>query len=191
MRKLLLQVQTTIDGFIGGANGEMDFMVLDWDAKAKNYVSEITDSMDCILLGRVLAQGFIPYWEKIVSDPTDPQYLFGKKMNDTPRVVFSRKLKETKWNNATLANGELSDEIKRLKNQNGKNIIAYGGGTFVSSLIREGLVDEFQLFVNPVALGNGISIFKELGSKQDLALIKAIPFDCGIVALNYELKRNK
>ncbi len=191
MRKLILQMQITMDGFIAGPNGEMDFMVWDWDEEAKNYVSEITDSMDCILLGRILAQGFIPYWEKIVSDPADPQYLFGKKMNDTPRVVFSRKLKEIAWNNATLANGELSDEIKRLKNQNGKNIIAYGGGTFVSSLIKEGLVDEFQLFVNPVALGNGMSIFKELGSKQNLTLIKAIPFDCGIVALNYELKRNK
>jgi dihydrofolate reductase len=190
MRKLILQMQITMDGFIAGPNGEMDFMLWNWDDEAKKYVSEITDSIDCILLGRVLAQGFIPYWEKIVSDPTDPQYLFGKKMNNTPRIVFSRKLKETEWNNATLANGELSEEIERLKNQNGRNIIAYGGGAFVSSLIKERLVDEFHLFVNPVAIGNGMSVFKELGNKQDLTLITAIPFACGIVALHYEINKS-
>lgn len=191
MRKLKLQVQITIDGFIAGPNGEMDFMVWDWDDESKKYVSELTDSIGCILLGRVLAQGFIPYWEKIASDPNDPQYLFGKKMSDTPRVVFSRNLKDIEWNNAILAKGELGEEIKKLKNQEGKDMIVYGGGTFVSALIKEGLIDEFHLFVNPVAIGNGMSIFKELGSKQDLTMIKAIPFDCGIVALNYELKRNK
>ncbi len=191
MRKLILQVQITVDGFTAGPNGEMDFMVWDWDEEGKKYVSKLTDSIDCILLGRKLAEGFIPYWEKVASNPNDLQYLFGKKMNDTPRVVFSRKLNESEWKNARLAKGELATEINRLKNQNGKNIIAYGGGTFVSSLIKEGLVDEFQMFVNPVAIGNGMPIFKELDSKQELILIKAIPFACGIVVLNYELKRNK
>jgi dihydrofolate reductase len=190
MRKLILQVQITVDGFIAGPNGEMDFMVWDWDEEGKKYVSELTDSIDCILLGRKLAEGFIPYWEKVVSDKNNPEYLFGKKMSDTSKVVFSRKLKVIEWNNARLAKGELKAEINSLKNQNGKDIIAYGGGTFVSSLIKEGLVDEFQLFVNPVAIGNGMPIFKELDSKQELILIKAIPFACRIVVLNYELKRN-
>ena len=191
MRKLKLQVQITIDGFIAGPNGEMDFMVWDWDDGSKKYVSELTDSIDCILLGRVLAQGFIPYWEKVASDPADPQYLFGKKMSDTPRVVFSRKLMDIEWNNARLAKGELAEEIKKLKNEEGKDIIVYGGGTFVSALIKEGLIDEFHLFVNPVTIGNGMSIFKEPGSKQNLILVRASPFACGIVALHYELKRNK
>ena len=191
MRKLKLQVQITIDGFIAGPNGEMDFMVWDWDDEAKKYVSELTDSIDCILLGRVLAQGFIPYWEKVASDPADPQYLFGKKMSDASRVVFSRKLHDIEWQNVKLANGDLTEEINKLKNQEGKDMIVYGGGTFVSALIKQGLIDEFNLFVNPVAIGNGMSIFKELGSKQNLTLVRAIPFACGIVVLNYELKPNK
>jgi dihydrofolate reductase len=69
-------------------------------------------------------------------------------------------------------------------------LIAYGGATFVSALIKHGLIDEFHLFVNPAAIGNGMAIFKELDSKQNLNLVKAIPFDCGIVVLNYEPKRD-
>lgn len=184
-------MQMTLDGFIVGSNGEMDWMTFSWDDELKNYVNDLTDTIDCILLGRVLAQGFIPYWEKVASDPADPEYLFGKKMNDTPRVVFSRNLEDIEWNNAKLAKGELTEEIERLKNERGKDIIVYGGGIFVSALIKEGLIDEFQLFVNPVAIGKGMSIFKELDSKQNLSLIKSIPFACGIVVLHYELKRNK
>ncbi|NWJ50643.1 MAG: dihydrofolate reductase [Bacteroidetes bacterium] len=186
MRKLKLQVQITVDGFIAGVNGEMDWMTFNWDDKLNEYVTKLTDSIDCILLGRTLAQGFIPYWEKVASDPSDPQYPFGKIMHDTPRVVFSKTLNDIEWHNTTLAKGELSLEINKLKNQNGKDIIVYGGGTFVSALIKEGLIDEFHLFVNPVALGNGMSIFKNLDNKQNLHLIKAIAFPCGVVVLNYE-----
>ena len=78
------------------------------------------------------------------------------------------------------------DEINKLKKQDGKDIIAYGGATFVSALIKHGLIDEFHLFINPTAIGNGMSIFKELDNKQNLILVKSTSFDCGIVVLNYE-----
>lgn len=186
MKKLKLQTQISVDGFIARPNGEMDWMVWEWDDKLKEYVTELTDSIDCIVLGRKLAEGFIPYWEKVASDPSDPQHHFGKIMNDTPRVVFSKTLKNSEWNNVKLANGELSEEIQKLKNQNGKDIIAYGGAGFVSALIQEGLIDEFHLFVNPVAIGNGMAIFRELTQQQNLTLVKSQSFDCGITVLNYK-----
>jgi dihydrofolate reductase len=84
-----------------------------------------------------------------------------------------------------LAKGDLVEEINKLKKQTGKDIMAYGGATFVSALIKHGLIDEYHLFVSPTAIGIGMAIFKELDSKQNLALVKSRSFDCGIVVLNY------
>lgn len=188
MRKLKLQVQMSVDGFIGGPNGEMDFMVWDWDEVIQRYVTEITESVDCIVLGRKLAEGFIPHWAEVAANPDHPEFAAGKKFTDTPKVVFTRTLAQSQWENTVLAEGDLADEINRLKNQPGQDMIAYGGATFVSALIQQGLVDEFHLFVNPAAIGNGMSIFKNLNGRQDLKLVKAIPFSCGIVVLNYVRK---
>jgi len=184
MRKLKLQVQMTVDGFIAGPNGEMDWTAINWDDKLKLYVNEITEPVDCIVLGRKLAQGFIPHWA------SNPQEEGADKFNNTLRVVFTKTLDKTEWGNAVLAKGDLVDEITKLKKQDGKDIIAYGGATFVSALIKNGLIDEFHFFINPVAIGKGMTIFKELGSQQNLTLIKSTAFDCGIVVLNYKLKRN-
>ena len=106
----------------------------------------------------------------------------------THKVVFTKTLHKSEWDNTVLAKGNLVDEITKLKKQDGKDIIAYGGATFVSALIKQGLVDEFHLFINPIAIGDGMTIFKELDSKQYLTLVKATSFDCGIVVLNYEPK---
>jgi dihydrofolate reductase len=188
MRKLKLQVQISIDGFIAGQNGEMDWMVWDWDDEIKKYVSEITEPVDSIIMGKNLAAGFIPYWENVASNPDDPQYPFGKKMTDTPKVVFTKTLDRSEWNNTVLAKGDLIEEVNNLKQQNGKDIIVYGGATFVSSLVKAGLIDEFNLFVNPTAVGAGMPIFKELDMKQNFILKKASAFECGIALLQYEKK---
>jgi len=190
MRKLKLQVQMTVDGYIAGPKGEMDFMVWNWDNELKKYVKEITDPVDCIVLGRKLAEGFIPYWATVAANPGHPEFTAGKKFTDTTKVVFTKTLDNSAWDNAVLAKGDLVEEITELKKREGKDIIAYGGATFVSALIKQGLIDEFHLFINPTAIGNGMTIFKELDSNQNLALVKSASFDCGIVVLNYEPKRN-
>lgn len=190
MRKLKLQVQISVDGFIAGPHGEMDWIEWNWDDALKQYVSEITEPVDCIVLGRKLAEGFIPYWTAVSANPDDPQYIAGLKFTGTHKVVFTKTLDQSIWENTVLAKSNLVDEITTLKKQPGKDMIAYGGAGFVSSLIKERLVDEFHLFVNPTAIGNGMPIFKDLGSKQDLKLIKTTAFHCGVVVLQYELKRH-
>lgn len=190
MRKLKLQVQMTVDGYIAGPNGEMDWMIFNWDDELKKYVNEITEPVDCIVLGRKLAEGFIPHWTTVAADPDHPEFTAGKKFTDTNKVVFTKTLDKPEWNNTVLRKGDLVDEITILKNQGGKDIIAYGGATFVSALIKAGMIDELHLFINPAVIGNGMAIFKELGSKQNLTRVKSTSFDCGIVVLNYELKRN-
>lgn len=190
MRKLKLQVQMTVDGYIAGLNGELDFMVWDWDNELKQYVTDLTEPVDCIVLGRKLAEGFIPHWAGVAANPDDPEHAAGKKFTETHKVVFTKTLAESVWENTVLAKGGLVDEITKLKKQTGQDIIAYGGATFASALIQYGLIDEFHLFINPTAIGKGMAIFKELKHKQNLALVKAIPFDCGIAVLHYEPKRD-
>jgi len=190
MRKLKLQVQMTLDGYIAGPNGEMDWMEWNWDDALKQYVDDLTQPVDCIILGRKLAEGFIPYWATVAATPDDPQYTTGRKFTETPKVVFTKTLPASAWRNTTLAKGNLVDEITALKNQDGKDIIVYGGATFVSALIKHGLIDEFHLFINPTAIGNGMAIFKEPDGKQALTLVQATAFGCGIVVLQYAPKRN-
>lgn len=187
MRKLKLQVQMTVDGFIAGPNGEMDWMKFPWTEDIIEYVREITNPVDTILLGKNLAQGFIPHWENVAKNPDNPEYEGGIKYSKTPKVVFTKTLKESIWGNTVLATGDLADEVNTLKNQNGGDLIVYGGATFVSALISQGLIDEYHLFINPSAIGSGMPIFKDLDNKQNLTLIKSTPFDCGIVVLHYKL----
>ncbi|MDO1445769.1 dihydrofolate reductase family protein [Rhodocytophaga aerolata] len=190
MRKVKLQVQMTVDGYIAGPNGEMDFMVFDWDTKLKNYVEELTEPVDCIILGRKLAEGFIPYWANVAASPENPEVAAGKKFTDTPKVVFTKTLDKSIWDNTVLAKGDLTQEINTLKKQTGNDIIAYGGATFVSALIKHQLIDELHLFINPTVIGKGMAIFKEVESQQKLTLVKSTAFECGIVVLHYEPKRN-
>jgi dihydrofolate reductase len=124
-----------------------------------------------------------------MTKPNDPEYAFAKKMIETPKVVFTKTLNKSKWVNTDIATGDLTEEINKLKRQNGKDIIVYGGASFDSSLIKAGLIDEFHLFINPAAIGNGMTIFKDLNEMQKFTLIKSIAFECGIVLLHYEAKR--
>lgn len=179
MRKLKLQVQVSVDGFIAGPNGEMDWLTFGWDDALKAYVTQITEPVDTILLGRRLAEGFIPHWA------SHPELEGADKFNATPKIVFTRTLDRSPWESASLATGDLIEEVQQLKAQDGGDLIVYGGGTFVSDLIRHGLIDEYLLFVNPVVLGDGMPIFRWRKTRQALTLAETRAFACGIVALRY------
>lgn len=189
MRKVKLQVQMSVDGFVAGPNGEMDWTARNWSDDIKAYVTQVTERVDCIILGRKLAEGFIPHWANVAANPDHPEFTAGQKFTDTRKVVFSQTLDASQWNNAVLAQGNLVDEVTRLKEEDGNDIIAYGGATFVSNLIKHELIDEFHLFVNPVALGEGLAIFNGRDHRQNLTLRQSRAFDCGIVVLNYGLQR--
>jgi dihydrofolate reductase len=190
MRKLKLQVQISIDGCIAGPNNEMDWMVWNWDEKLIEYEKRIHEPVDTILLGRKMTNEFVSYWSNVLNKPEDPEYIFAKKMIETPKIVFTKTLNKSEWVNTEIATGDLKDEITKLKSQGGGDIIVYGGASFDSSLIKEKLIDEFYLFINPVIIGNGKTIFKDLNEIQKLSLIESKVFDSGIVLLHYKVKRN-
>jgi len=156
-----------------------------WDDEMTNLSIGNLKKVDAILLGRKTAEDFIPYWEKVAGNPQDDFYELGRPLHDIPKVVFSRELKTSKWDNATIVKGDITEQIKVLKKKKGKDIIVYGGDSFVSTLIQHGLIDEFYLLVNPVAMGGGKPIFNPLKNNVQLRLKKCKPFPCGAVLLCY------
>ncbi|NRQ38560.1 dihydrofolate reductase [Nonomuraea sp. NN258] len=184
MRKVKLQLQITADGFVGGPDGEMDWAgATPWTGDLNAHVEKLWERVDCIVLGRVLAEGFIPAWESRPEGETEEGI---DKMIDTPKVVVSRSLTESPWKNAVVAGGDLTETINELKAAPGGDVMVAGGATLGRELISRGLIDELHLFVNPIAIGAGLSLFPAGAGHQRLRLVAARPFDCGVVGLHYE-----
>jgi dihydrofolate reductase len=177
-------MQMTINGYVGGPNGENDWMTWNPDDEFLGFLISQFDSTDTFLLGRKLADGFIEHWENVAE--TNPDHPFAKKIVATPKIVFTKTLDTSPWNNTTLAKGNLAEEIADLKKQTGKDITVFGGASFVSSLIKEGLIDEYHLIVNPTAIGNGMTIFNSLDRIQKFTPIAAKLYSGGKTVLSYK-----
>jgi dihydrofolate reductase len=193
-RKLKLLTQVSIDGYLADSSGSTDWMVWNWgpnwnwDSALQKWFTGLTMSVGCILLSRKMAEeGFISHWKKVAQNSSDPQFHFASKIVKTPKIVFSRNLQKSDplvlgWENATLVQGDAAAKIMELKRQEGADIIAYGGASFVSFLIESHLIDEFILVVNPVSLGSGMKIFH---ARTRLKLLGVHPYRCGIHVLTY------
>lgn len=180
MRKLKLQMQMTVDGFVAGPDGQLDWMTWEMDEKLIAFINHLTDTSDTILLGRKMTEGFVKYWEGVITQPDSPEYEFGQKMVNMPKVVFSRTQTSIAGRNVRVENS--LDAIDRLKRQEGKDLIVYGGATFVRSLIENQLIDELNLFVNPIAIGEGLRIFS---ARTPLKRIASTAYASGIVVNTY------
>ena len=179
MKKLILQMNITMDGFVAGPNGELDWMEAEMDTKQLQILQELTENMDTIVMGRKMTEGFITYWENLVNNqPDSPEYPYAKTFVDTPKIVFSKTKKSLPGKNVTVENGDLIEAINNLKKQPGKNLIVYGGATFVSELLKHNLIDELYLFVNPVTIGAGLRIFID---RKKYKLVDSIACSNGIV----------
>jgi len=186
MRKLKLQMQTSFDGFVStGPNDEQKWVTWAID-EIRPHVLSLADSSDTILIGRKLAVDYIPYWLNVVANPDDPMFDIGEHVVRMKKLVFSKTLEESLWPNTDIASGYLVDEVTQLKKKDGKDIIVYGGSSFVSDLIKEELIDEFHFFVNPVVLGKGEAVFNKLENNSQLVLKDCIRYNSGIVLMVYE-----
>jgi dihydrofolate reductase len=185
MRKLILQMQVSLDGFNStGPNDEQKWVTWAWD-EIKHDVLELAQSCDTEIIGRKLAVDYIPFWAKTSTDSESMMFELAKIKAQQKKIVFTKTLEKSDWENTELAKSNLSEEINKLKNQSGKDLLVYGGSSFVSNLVKENLIDEFYLFLNPVALGRGIPIFDSLKEWQQLQLIKSKTFESGILLLHY------
>ncbi|MEO5998717.1 MAG: dihydrofolate reductase family protein [Chitinophagaceae bacterium] len=184
MRRLKLQMQQTVDGYVAGPNGELGWMQMDSGEKSPKYANDLIDSVDTLLMGRKMTEEFITYWENMVNNqPDSPWFSFAQKMVNIPKIVLSKTITSIAGKNISVENGDLVSVVNNLKNKSGKDMLVYGGANFVASLIKNNLIDEFNLIVNPIAIGNGLKIFTDT---TKLKLTNSKSFGCGEVMLQYK-----
>jgi dihydrofolate reductase len=178
MRKLIVQMQISIDGFVCGPKGELDWIFPDVDEGYTKWTLDKVWQAGAHLMGRVSYGDMAAHW------PTSSEP-FAAPMNQIPKIVFSHTLKEARWRETRIIAGDLGEEIGRLKAEPGKDLLAHGGARFIQALVRAGVVDEYRLVAHPIALGKGLSIFSELARPIRLELAEAITFNSGAVAKVY------
>jgi dihydrofolate reductase len=188
MKKIKLQMQMTVNGYVGGLNGEKDWMTWNPDDEFITFLCSLIDSSDTLLLGRKTAEEIIPFWESTAEK--NPAHPFAGKIADIQKVVFSRTLDKSIWNNTTLAKGNLAEEVDGLKKQGGKDILVFGGAGFVSSLVNEGLIDEYHLIINPTAMGNGMTIFNSPGLIHQFTPMQSKLYPGGKTVLSFKPKND-
>ena len=190
MRKLIFFMHTSLDGFVAGLNGEMDWINVD-DAMF-DFIGTMTDKADTALYGRVTYEMMQSYWpnagEQAYASKHDIEH--SAWYNKVSKVVLSKTINEKGLDNTKVIGDQLADNINKIKKQDGKNILIIGSPRASHSLLKEGLIDEFWLFVNPVLLGQGMPLFKGVTQTTKLKRLETKTFSCGVIALHYETKRN-
>jgi dihydrofolate reductase len=177
----------SLDGFVAGPNGEIDWFANEGFLKNTEfgqYARNLIGSVGAILLGRRTYEEFLGYWPGATND--DP--VITERMNNLPKIVFSKSLEKVSWgkfNTVRLVSEDAASEVGRLKTEAGKDLVIYGSATLVSSLLNAGLIDELQIFLHPVVLGWGKPEFTDVTRRHRLELLKATPFKSGAVALYY------
>ena len=180
MRKLIAAMNMTLNGFC-------DHTLMIADDEIHQHYNELLRRADIVIWGRITYQLMESYWPAVVKNPTGnkPTDEFAILIDNISKVVFSRTLKDVNWKNAKLAAGSIKEEISELKKQAGRDIFV-GSPSLIVASMNLGLVDEFQISVQPTIAANGLALFKNISNRIDLKLLKTKTFDCGAVTLYYD-----
>ena len=177
MRKLIVMMQVSLDGFVGGPDGDLGWIFPDFSADAVAWLVDSISRAGAHVMGRHTYVDMAAHWPAS-REPYAPA------MNDIPKIVFSRTLTNANWNKTEVRSGDLATEIGQLKSAPGENLLAHGGSSLVRSLTRAGLVDEYRLLIHPVALGKGLRLF-DPAQPIRLKHVSTTTFDSGLIAAVY------
>lgn len=186
MRKIIVTEWVTLDGFVAGPNGEMDWVMV--EDEMGQYEYDLLSAADTLLLGRVTYESFAGAWPYVPDNPSasEGEKAYARLLNAMRKIVFSRTLEKADWHNSSLAKEIVPAEIERMKQEPGKDIVIYGSASLIQELTNLGLIDEYQLMVHPVVLGSGKPFFKDTKDRVNLKLTKTRTFPSGVVGLYYE-----
>ena len=185
MRKLVVFNQVTLDGYFADLNGGMGWAHRDAsDTEWSAFVEENAKGGGQLLFGRITYEHMASFWPTPYAIENIP--VVAERMNALPKIVFSRTLDEASWENTRLVKRGMAAEIRKLKKQQGKQIAILGSGSIVSQLASEGLIDEYQIVVNPIVLGKGRTLFDDIKAMLPLKLARTRTFANGNVLLCYE-----
>ena len=182
MRRLSSFIFVTLNGYSHGPKGDIS-----WHrhgAEENAYAAESLRSGATLLFGRVTYEMMASYWPTPLALTNDP--IVAKGMNDAEKVVFSRRMRKAAWNNTTLVKKNIVEEIRKMKQMPGKNMTILGSGSIVTLFAEAGLIDEYQIMLDPVAIGKGTPIFKNIKQTLDLRLTSTKTFKSGVVLLCYQ-----
>ena len=179
----------SLDGFVAGPNGEMDWIKV--DQEIFDYVGKRINKGDTALYGRVTYQMMEDYWPAAGDKPTATKHDIehSKWYNNVHKIVLSKTINEAELTNTTIIGDNLSERIHEIKQQPGEEILLFGSPTATHSLIQLNLIDGYWLFVNPIVLGRGIPLFTDIKKKINLKLLSTRQFTSGVTELNYTLDR--
>jgi dihydrofolate reductase len=185
MRRLVAFNQVSLDGYFAGVDGDISWARKDGkDAEWNAFVASNASGGGVLLFGRITYELMASYWPTPLAAEHDP--VVAAQMNRLPKVVFSRTLQEAAWSNTKLVDGALVPEVRRLKNEPGEDMAILGSGSIISQLAPVGLIDEYQIVVNPVVLGQGRTMFDGIAEKLPFKLAKTRAFENGNVLLCYQ-----
>jgi dihydrofolate reductase len=187
LRKVIVFNLITIDGYFEGPGHEIDWHNV--DGELNNFSIEQLKTADTLLFGRVTYQLMESYWPTPDGLRDDPNV--AGMMNQIPKFVFSKTLNSANWQNTTLVKGDAAEAVARLKELPGKDIFVFGSGELASFLAQHDLIDEYRLIINPIVLGQGNSMFKNIKERIPLNLIKSKVFSSGNVLLYYQPLRKE
>jgi dihydrofolate reductase len=195
MRKLVVSMNVTIDGFIAGPDRGLDWHYQNWTEDMSEFAVEQLSRADTILLGRVTYESLAAYWPLQAINLLCPRsdIAYADMMNHYSKIVFSKTLRKTDalvlgWNKSMVIKKNIKTEISRLKKLEGKDIIVFGSGTLVSALMQFNLIDEYHVWVHPVFIGSGTCLFKDSWGKLKLQLLSTKEFKSGVILLRYKLQ---
>jgi dihydrofolate reductase len=186
MRKLILSMQVSLDGFTEGENGDISWVQKE-DPEQWPDLFEMLESVDLLLLGRVMFPDYRDYWKSTLSNnnASSNHKRYAQLAEKTTHVVFSKTMKETGWDNTRIIPGNVVEEVKKLKTQPGKDIQVVGGAKLAATVMNAGLVDEYRIIQNPVVICRGKSFFRQLTRSSKLQLQYVKPLRSGVVILRY------
>ncbi len=182
MRRIIFQMLVSLDGYFEGPNKEIDWHVVDGDFN--EYAVEMLNSVDTLLFGRVTYQLMASYWPTLSARTDDP--VVAERMNNLPKIVFSRTLTKVEWQDTRLVGEDAVEEVAKLKRQPGKDMAIFGSSDLAVSLTKSGLIDEYRIFVNPLFLGAGKPVLRGLNERLHLKLVNSRQFSSGVVMLCYQ-----
>jgi len=186
MRKVVFLIHVSLDGYVAGPNGEMDWIV--YNDELEQYVHALHSSMDAAVYGRVTYQMMESYWPTVLTDPasTPGALEHARWLEDATKIVVSRTLDHVEWKNSVVIGKNVAEEMAAIKQQPGKNVWLLGSPSVAQTFMQLGLIDEYRINVNPVILGGGKPLFGGLDTPLPLKLLEARTIPGGIVALRYE-----
>lgn len=190
MRKVVLLMHVSLDGYVADANGGLDWM--SYDNEMAEYAEEVVATVGVALYGRTTYQLMEGYWPTVLENPSASEHSLNhaRWVQDIPKIVFSKSLDKVTWNNTRLIKDNIAEEVRKLKQEPGKDLVIFGSPGLVKTFLELDLIDEYRLTLQPFVLGDGIPLARDVKKKSDLKLVSSGQFKSGVIKLHYSTIRN-